>query len=54
MPAVNERARRGGVQSAQRGVLLEMTAPSVQVRAQEASLFDFNTEPSPVVLRGQP
>ena len=54
MPAVNERARRGGGQSAQRGVLLEMTAPSVQVRAQEASLFDFNTEPSPVVLRGQP
>ncbi|WP_372914960.1 caspase domain-containing protein [Sandarakinorhabdus sp.] len=55
LPSLNEEVRRGGGAMAARGVRLVMRAPSAAPpKSQEPSLFDFNSAPSPVALRGQP
>lgn len=53
LPSLNEEVRRGGGAMAARGVRLVMRTPTTPPKAQEPSLFDFNTAPSPVVLRGR-
>jgi hypothetical protein len=54
LPSLNDEVRRGGGAMAARGVRLVMRTPSAAPpKSQEPSLFDFNSAPSPVVLRGR-
>ncbi len=55
LPSLEAEVRRGGSINLARGVRLVMRAPAAAKRqSQEPSLFDFNSAPSPVVLRGRP
>lgn len=53
LPSLHEDVRRGGGPMAARGVRLVMRTPAAPPKVQEPSLFDFNSAPSPVVLRGK-
>jgi len=53
LPSLHEDLARGGGTMAARGVRLVMRTPTAKPRIQEPSLFDFNSAPSPVVLRGR-
>ena len=53
LPSLHEDLARGGGAMAARGVRLVMRTPTAQPKIQEPSLFDFNSAPSPVVLRGR-
>jgi hypothetical protein len=53
LPSLNEEVRRGAGPISARGVRLVMRTPSVAPRVQEPSLFDFNAQPSAVMLRGR-
>jgi hypothetical protein len=55
LPSLNAEVRAGGGIEMARGIRVVMTtAAAASPRVQEPSLFDFNSAPSPVVLRGQP
>ncbi len=53
LPSLHEDLARGGGTMAARGVRLVMRTPTAPPKVQEPSLFDFNSAPSPVVLRGR-
>jgi hypothetical protein len=53
LPSLHADLARGGGTMAARGVRLVMRTPTAPPKVQEPSLFDFNSAPSPVVLRGR-